>query len=360
MKLPVKELKRALADVSPVIHKTPINPILSDVRLITENGIVTVIGSNLQTTIRSRFTVTELFEKADICLPADKLKEITSKLNHPEVELRIEGCTCELTVGSMRAKITGESSEYYPILPEVEGENRFIISSDRLKAAVSKLEASVSNDDLRPVMTSYSVELNEGQAVFRATNGHTLAVYTTEAECSTGGTVNLHKSLSLVKNLFRENQPLVVRFDGKRATIEGDNITLEVRLLEERFPDIGSYIAGLDELESLQADPKLLIAELQRAEIFSDRTQKKIRLEIGADKIRVYAEDTDYGNDYQGEVEVEYNGPQLVVGVNVRMMSECISRFDSEQFTILHKGKSNLPLYYKGDGLLMLQMPMML
>lgn len=164
------DLLRCMQTVIKVVQQKVSIPILSSVSLFSENNLLWVRGTDLETGM----------EAQSIChgdiktvLPAKMLLDIVSKLSNDTVEITMKEGTAEIKCGRSHYTISAMDFENYPIFPEIEADP-FSIPLAELKKAINLTLFSVSNDETRGPLTGLCLDLTK--KTLSATDGHRLSI----------------------------------------------------------------------------------------------------------------------------------------------------------------------------------------
>jgi DNA polymerase-3 subunit beta len=134
-------------------------------------------------------------------------------------------------------------------------------------------------------------------------------------------------------------------------------VTLAVKLIDSQFPPYEAVIPKAND-KVLEVSRVLLADALKRAQLMSSET-RGVRLTLGSGSLRVASDNPDLG-EVKEEIEAQYDGTPLTVGVNPKYMLEFLSQVQSDRVHVELCGELD-PLLLRpvgDDGHLGVIMPM--
>ena len=360
-------LLKNLLNINGVVATNPIVPILENFLFRIEEGTLTVTASDLQTTMTTQIPV-DASEGGAIAIPAKLLLDTLRSLPEQPITVNINTDTfgTEILTDNGRFKLSGENPIDFPKIPGVNKNQSVELSSDALLSAVNNTAFATSTDDLRPAMTGVYLQLNEENATFVATDGHRLIRYR-RTDIQTSASTSLiipRKALTLLKQSLPEGVDVKVELSQTNASFTFGPTQLICRLIDERFPDYENAIPTNNNnvLTIGRAD---LLNSLKRIMIYANRTTHQIRLSMKANSLTISAEDLDYANEANEKLLCEYEGEDMEIGFNAKLMAEMLSNLSAKMISLEMSAPNRAGLIIPADKeeneeILMLVMPVML
>lgn len=365
-------LLKNLMNINGVVATNPIVPILENFLFRIDDGTLTVTASDLQTTMTTQIPV-DASESGAIAIPAKLLLDTLRSLPEQPITVNINTDTfgTEILTDNGRFKLSGENPIDFPKIPAVNKNQSVELSSDALLSAVNNTAFATSTDDLRPAMTGVYLQLNSDNATFVATDGHRLIRYR-RTDIQTSASTSLiipRKALSLLKTSLPEGVDVKVELSQSNASFvfaaPGSGSTqLICRLIDERFPDYENAIPtnNTNVMTIGRAD---LLNSLKRIMIYANRTTHQIRLSLKSNSLTISAEDLDYANEANEKLLCEYDGDDMEIGFNAKLMAEMLSNLSAKMISLEMSAPNRAGLIIPADKeeneeILMLVMPVML
>lgn len=154
-----RDLVAALSWVGRVLPARPTLPLLTGVRVKTDNGIVSLFGYDLEQSATATLTIKDTDLAIDWLIPGKLLSEIAKTLVGDEIHLSLEGSQVKVVSGKSVFKLNTLDASSYPTLPDmpkVFGE----VNSAEFAEAIHKVAAAASKDDGLYVFTAVSLTAN--------------------------------------------------------------------------------------------------------------------------------------------------------------------------------------------------------
>ncbi len=162
--------------------------------LVEALGYLRLTGYNLETTGIQATVPAKIDEQGTLVLSARLFGEIVRKLPDEPVTISSQGLTVKIDCGMSHYTIQAIDADEFPDLPEVQGENEFILKQCDLKSMIGQTIFAVSSQDIRPVHTGSQLEVETDSLVMVSLDGFRLAL----------------RREKLIKNLGDENYSFVV------------------------------------------------------------------------------------------------------------------------------------------------------
>jgi DNA polymerase-3 subunit beta len=364
-------LLKNLSHINGVVATNPIVPILENflfkIDSNDDGGVLTVTASDLQTTMTTQIQI-EATESGAIAIPAKLLLDTLRSLPEQPITFNIDTETfgTQILTDNGRYKLAGENPIDFPKIPAVNKNLSVEISSDALTNAINNTVFATSTDDLRPAMTGVYLQLSEDQATFVATDGHRLIRYRrTDIHTSANTSMIIpRKALQLLKASMPDNVVVRAEFSQSNASFSFGPTQLICRLIDERFPDYENAIPTQNP-NVLTIGRTDLLTTLKRIMIYANRTTHQIRLGLKGNSLTISAEDLDYSNEANEKLLCDFEGDDMEIGFNAKLLAEMLSNISAKMVSIQMSAPNRAGIMVPADkdeneDILMLVMPVML
>lgn len=361
-------LLKQISAIGGVVASNPIIPILENILVELEGNQLILTASDLQTVMTTRVEV-DGSENGSIALPARLLLETLRSLPEQPVTISADQGTfgAEIATSNGRFKLSGENPIDFPRIPEVSKNQSISLSAMILGEAIANTLLAVSNDDMRPAMTGVLIQMAGDHTNFVATDGHRLVRYRRN-DIKTDSQSSLilpKKALALLKStLPSDDTEVKVEFSQSNAFFSFQSFQLICRIIDERFPEYenaipkqNNNIVTINRLEFLSS--------VKRISIYSNKTTHQIRLKLTENRLTLSAEDLDYSNEANEALACEFNGTDMEIGFNAKLVSELLSNLSAKFVDIKLSEPNKAGLIIPSDqdeneDILLLVMPVML
>lgn len=365
-----KTLLHQLQIVSGVISSNSNVPILNDFLFEVKDGVLTVFGSDLETTISARVDDVSAKKEGSIAIPAklllDTLKTFSDVPLNFSVDAKTNGVVLSSDTG--KYKLAGHKADEFPRMPEMVSGGVVEMESITLAHAISKTSFATGNDELRPVMSGILMELGTDGCNFVATDAHKLVRYRRkDVKASSNGSIILPKKpMNILKNILGvSDMPVKVEFSDINVKFSFDNIHLVSRLVEGKYPNY-EVVIPKNNPNKLTVDKSSFLNAIRRVSIFSNKTTYQVRLKIAGSDLQISAEDLDFANEAYERLACQYDGDDMEIGFNSRFIIEMINNIDGDNviFELSEPNRAGIikPAEYdeEVEDITMLVMPIML
>ncbi len=361
-------LFKEVAAISKVVNHHPMMPILQNILLRVGEQRLTLMASDLTTTARTTLPISGS-ASGEMAIPTTLFLETLRHLPDQMIEISIDMAryTVEIKPKKGLYRIACENPDDFPLMPQVDGEPIFDISSTLLKKAIKQSLFAAGKDEMRPALAGVNLSFSEKEARFVAIDGHRLVRYTTRQVRAKGrGQITLgRRSIALMTQFFGEEgqQEVAMTLSGRHAFFSMGDRAMTIALIEEPYPDYENIIPR-ENPHRMVIDRKKLMAAVKIVGYYANKTTAQILFNLSQNQIELCAEDLHFSNRAQNDVACRYDGPDLTIGLNATFLMEMLNHMPSEEVVIhLDTPKKAVILEpdqaQKGsdDALLMLIMP---
>src|ERR1700722_7775915 len=170
-----EEIQAAIATVSNIVSPKTTLPILSNILLETNSGLLRMNTTDLDIGISCELPV-HVYEQGAITIPAKRFSDIVRELPSGDVvivarknnQIDIEGLNC-------RFKLNGLPKEEFPKFPEFKDKDAVLIKQIDLKEMIRLTNFAVSYEESRYVLNGLLLEVAGDVVRMVATDGRRLA-----------------------------------------------------------------------------------------------------------------------------------------------------------------------------------------
>ena len=296
-----------------------------------ETGITVRVGANVQ-------------EAGSCVMPARLFFDIIRKLPDEEVTIEVDAkYAVKIRGGASSFQITAMDADDYPDLPEVDADNGVSIPQSAMRELIGSTLFSVSETQVRPVLTGCLVEVGEGSITMVAVDSSRLARRTWRSEEPIGREMKFvvpAAALREVEKMLSETDETMQFVLGRKHILFmiGD-ATLVCRLLEGEFIDWRRIIPQNNKI-LLTANVSALTSSIERVSlIVPEKIKSPVRCVFG-DGVADFRTMNTIGSAHD-TCSVAGNGGELEIGFNCRYLLEALRAVpDDEVHLELQNGLS--------------------
>ena len=361
-------LLRELQKLNGVISSNNTLPILDNFLFDINSNNMTIIASDLETTMMSTISV-EADVDGKITMPARILIDTLKTFSNQPLTFIVNTETFGIEMSSEMGnyKLAGQNANEFPKAPKLNGSSSTTIKGDILANAINKTLFASGNDELRPVMSGMFCELSTEQITFVATDAHKLVKHT-RTDISSDKTASFilpKKPLTILKNNISDDADIKLEFNDTNALFTFNNITIICRLIDGKYPNYEAVIPK-ENPNKLTIETASLLSSIKRVSIYANKTTHQIRLKIAGSELQITSEDLDFANKAEERLSCQYEGTDMEIGFNSKFVIDMLNNIGAEQISLEMSAPNRagiiLPLdgLEEGENTLMLVMPVML
>lgn len=330
--IPTQSLQECLQNLSKATPTRSTIPILNSVLFDAGDGGLMVRATDLEITMVVRVEAS-IGETGSVAIEHRRLMEIANAL--PETEVAIssdEENRVKLETGFGNYDVGGSGSDEFPAMPEVDNKKEVMLKAETLERLIKKTVFALSTDELKPALMGALFDFGSDQVTTVATDGHRLSICSRtdyESKGFTGNVIVPRKFLLLLSQHLEQREDVTLWVGDNHVTVSLNGITLFSRIIDERYPDYSSVIPeGNDQIVTVNREN--FLATVKRVAIFSNRSTKQIALHLSSGGSSITTEDPESASKAQEEIDVGYEGEDLVVGYNAAYLSDILSHLDTD------------------------------
>jgi len=361
-------LLRELQKLNGVISSNNTLPILDNFLFDINSNNMTIIASDLETTMMSTISV-EADVDGKITIPARILIDTLKTFSNQPLTFIVNTETFGIEMSSEMGnyKLAGQNANEFPKTPKLNGSSITTIKGDILANAINKTLFASGNDELRPVMSGMFCELSTEQITFVATDAHKLVKHT-RTDISSDKTASFilpKKPLTILKNNISDDADIKLEFNDTNALFTFNNITIICRLIDGKYPNYEAVIPK-ENPNKLTIETASLLSSIKRVSIYANKTTHQIRLKIAGSELQITSEDLDFANKAEERLSCQYEGTDMEIGFNSKFVIDMLNNIGAEQISLEMSAPNRAGIILPLDGLeegektLMLVMPVML
>lgn len=365
------QLLSHLQIVSRVVNTKNALPILDNVLLSIEDGILKITASDLESTITTTLTLENYSGNGIIATDAKRIIEVLKVFPEQPLTFNIsEDNRIEITSRNGKYSLVGVDGADFPQASQLKADKTISIqiSPEILFNGISSAIFATGDDELRPIMNGIFIELQNGGINFVATDAHKLVKYTRKdvsAEVESSFILPKKPATILKGILPKASDDVTLEFDEKNAVFSFGSIRLVCRLLEGVYPNYNSVIPR-ENPNTLIVDRVELYNSLRRIGLFASQSSNLVGLKINGGTLEISAQDIDFSTAGKEVMSCTYTGDDMEIGFKSNFLGEILDNISTAEVTIELSDPTRAGIILPKDNenadeeVLMLLMPMMI
>ncbi len=344
-----ENLAKGLAIVGRAVATRSTLPVLSNVKLETDNGRLRVSATNLEIGINC-WIGAKVEEEGATTVPARLLTDFINSLPPERIDMELVVRTQELKLKCARfeANIKGiDATEFPPIPTADDGDNKVCLEPGKLRQMIEQVAFAAATDESRPILTGVLAKFQGDQLTLAAADGFRLSVRTARLDEPVPEPISVIIPARALAELSRivgqeasGDQPIEVTITPARNQVlfHLPNVDLVSQLIEGNFPDYNQIIPKSHTTRTVVATAELLKAT-RVAFLFARDAANIVQLDIkpGSEltpgHVTLSATSADLGGNV-GQVDAQVDGEETEIAFNAKYLIDVLSVMDTEQVAL--------------------------
>jgi len=321
-------------------------PILANLKIVAMDGKIEITATDLEIQLKTVSEVKEVIEEGETTVSARKMSELCRSLPDKEaLEFNLNNGKLTVSSKNFHADFATISALDFPELDTKEETDSLSLESKTLKRLLNKTAFCMASQDVRYYLNGLLVEYKEGNINAVATDGHRLALATSQLkeiikEAEGKRQIIPRKAvLELAKILREDNSNINLSFGNSSLRIKDINLDFSTKLIDGKFPDYEKVLPA-GEPDALEVSKDSLQAALTRASVLSNEKYRGVRFELSNNKLKLTANNPE--KELAEELlEVNYEGSTMEIGFNIGYLLDVLATIETETVELNFYGEES-------------------
>ena len=356
-----ENLKTGLVSVGRIISSSVSLPILSNVLLKTENGMLKVSSTNLEIAVTT-YVRCKVETEGVVTVNCKTLSDLVSSLPNKNITLESHESEISLEAENYHTTIKTLPADEFPLIPEVENVKSFNLSAPEFKQALAQVVFAVSTNQTQPEISGVLFKSEDGGLKVVATDRYRLA----EKKLKLQEPLNLPHSLILPQRTIVELSRHVGGQDGQvqvavnetQISFTLNNTQIVSRLIDGEYPPYEQIIPS-EFTAMVVTNRQALINGLRAGGVFS-QNNASVKVEYRSDS-QTLVLNTESGELGKSAVELpsKVEGQSGGLLLNFHYLLECLVNLSTENVVlrITNDSTASLLMPESDESYLYLVMP---
>lgn len=324
---------KGLQTVSHLAGKNSNLPILNNVLITADDGIITLTTTNLEIGVSCKIRG-KVERKGKCTVQAKLLTDFISLLPKDNVILEYEDNKLKIECENDKSIINTLNPEDFPLIPKINKELEYVLSINDLKNALKKVSFAVSYDSTRPEISGVLIILENEHATFVGTDSYRLAeksINTSKIQSEKHVIIPLNtiQEVSRIINYETENE-VKLYIEENQILFEINGIELVSRLIEGSYPDYKQIIPKESKTKA-EINTNELTQAIKRTSLFCKPGINDIKLTFVVEKGEfVINSMSDQIGESMTTVKANISGVDNEIVFNYKYILDALSNIDSE------------------------------
>ncbi len=327
-----ENLKNGLLAVSRIISGSNTLPILNNVLLKTENGLLKISATNLELAI-STVIRCKVETEGSVCLPAKTITDLVTNLPAANIVLEKTASAVSIQADHYTTSLNSLPTDEFPLIPTIETSAEVTIPAQTLKEAMEAVVFAASTSETQPEISGVFLKKDDRGLVLVATDRYRLAekVVAVSGSNQTKDLIIPHRTVQEVIRLIGQYQETItVQITDNQIAFTIQDTNIISRLIDGQYPEYGQIIPT-EFNTTITTETKVLLQALKTSGIFSRTTNSVVlHCDTAKQEVVVKAASSDVGESVV-EIPSKVVGPDATITFNYRYLTDALSVISTEQ-----------------------------
>lgn len=332
-------LRRGISHCERSIGKNPTLPILGNILLETEKGLLKLAATNLEVGVTS-YVRAKVEEEGKITVPANLLAGLIHNIKDEQISLENVGQTLKVSSANFESKMRTTPAEDFPLIPRVEDGDQWKIPGNVLSSAIHMVAPALATLETKLELTGICVTISNDGIAIAATDGYRLAEKKVKLEKKPEKEATFiipGRSMQEAERIFAgDNKDINIITSENQIAFQNEDVYFVSRLIEGQYPDYKQIIP--DQFKAkVKVGKEELIGALRLAGIFSTTQTKDVKIKLEEDKITLHSTSGELGEHHAG-IKAETEGEKLEVTFNYQFLQDGLNSIPYEDIVLSLNG----------------------
>jgi DNA polymerase-3 subunit beta len=326
VKAPQSEILAAVRQVSDVAPPRSPLPILGNILLRRQGEALSFTATDCDVQATLSTTLGGDAGEFATTVSASRLRAVLQTMAPDQVVSITEAKGGKLTVqgGRSRFNVATMLAEDFPVVVAGEPVKTLTMPQKVLRALLASVQFAMAVQDVRYYLNGALMNVTAGVATCVGTNGHHIAKAEAAVEGDDVEVIVPRASVHfLVKALADSETPVLIRIGERVASFAFGDLHFVTKLVEGRFPDFRRVIPQ-SQPHSITLGRLPLLFALQAAAVMTTKKFQGVRMSFKPGAVKFLSTDAT-GEDAESEIDIDYGGPEMVIGFNAKLLTEGLS-----------------------------------
>lgn len=328
-----------------VIDRKASTNVLACVHMVAADGALTFTATDYDVTMTADVSA-EVLEPGAALVNGRALFDVVRAL--PDgVDVML---TCDehhrirIEAGRAYYHLNGLAPEEFPDVVEEGSGKRLHLDKEEVAGMLRRTLFSVSSDESRPALNGVLLEIEPAsatQALLRmvSTDGHRLsraerAIEAVDYDGSSYRCIVHRRGAAELLRIFEGGDlSVTIEFLGRNIVFSSDHARLQVRQIDESFPEYQRVIPE-NSIAKVTLSKTALVNAIRRVSSLASGKHNLLRMDLETGKISLEMVHADFGDAHEEIEAPDYEGSMVSVGFNPRYLIDVCGVLDVESVTL--------------------------
>lgn len=352
-------LLQLIAKLHSIVPAKPAIPILSNILLEAKGNEITLSATDLMVSMKIQ-GLAHVDEDGSATIPAKRFFSLMRELTTDRIEISQHNDEVTIRSGASYFKLHGMPSAEFPAIPTFYEIDSLTLPSILLKDALHRVSFAAARDDSRNVLNGIFFRLDKELLTLIGTDGKRLAKLMLPQSIAIPEARDFViplKGIEEIEKILDGNGDVRLFFLQDKIILQIDHITLFIKLLSEKFPDVDKIIPDSKQMTSMVLHREELISLLKQISLFTSEIVSSVRFIFDNNELHLFAVNSEIG---EGRVRmpVSYTGEKLEMAFHPTYFLDILRHSKDETIQLHITDPFNPGLITDSTSALFIIMPM--
>ncbi len=328
-----ENLKSGLAAVGRIISSNSSLPILNNILIKTENGLLKISSTNLEIAITTHIRC-KVEEEGETTVLSKTITDLINNLPNKNVVLTAKGPQMDIEAENYHTSIKTLPAEEFPLIPSVENSETILIDSQKIKEAMDQVAFAASTNQTQPEISGILFSITGDEMKVVATDRYRLAEKKTkllEKPHKSYEVIVPHKTIQELSRIIGSQKGVVnMVFSETQVSMFFNDTQIISRLVDGQYPPY-QQIIPTEFITTVVADKQAFINALRAGGVFSQGSNS-VNLSYDSQKqiLTVTSESNELGKSVV-EVPSQIKGDAGSLILNYHYIIDCLQSIETPQ-----------------------------
>lgn len=344
-----ENLRNGLQQVSRIVGTSQTLPILNNVLLQTENGLLKISATNLEmgmsTSVRCKVE-----QDGGVCIAAKVLLDLVNNLPNENITIEVGEAETSVSTDRYQTKIKHLPAGDFPSIPSVEDGSLVAIAAADLKEVLDSVSFAASTSETQPEISGIAMRFEGGKMIAIATDRYRLGEMSIPVQTTDDRAVIVpHRSVAELSRLLTGIEDSVgLNISTAQMALTVNDTYLVTRLIDGQYPEYGQIIPT-ESGTIISLGHSDLLSALKTSGIFS-KGAGSVTLAYNSEKqvIQIMSSSQGVGESVV-DIPCQINGNSGSVIMNYRYMLDLLTNTNYSEIDI-HVIDDSKPVVFRPQG----------
>ena len=330
-----ENLKSGLVIVSRIISSTNTLPILNNILLKTDNGVLKISSTNLEIAITTNVRC-KVEEIGEVTVTSKTFVDLVSNLPNKNIVLETKDNDLLINTENYHTKLKTMSAEEFPLIPQVENKKSINCDAQEFKTSVDMVVFAASTNQTQPEISGLLFAQDSNILRVVATDRYRLAekkLALVSEGLDTEVILPQKTVLEISRIIGSQKGNLEIIFSETQAAVNFNDTQIISRLVDGQYPPYKEIIPK-NFLCSTVVEKSQFVSALRAVSVFG-QSSSSVHVEIDSQKQQIILSSgsTDLGNS-SVELAAAVTGTGPILILNYHYLLDCLNAIDTKNVII--------------------------